>query len=713
MRNLVRLTPWAALVPLGAIAAVDYPATKQIEHVDVYHGVAVADPYRGLEDLDSPETKAWVAAQNALTDAQLAQMPEVARVRDRLKKLWNYERYGLPSKEAGWVFYGKNDGLQNQSPLYVQKGFDGPPRVLIDANQLSADGTVAVTTTSPSPDGKWLGYGLSRAGSDWVELRLRDIASGEDASDHLRWVKFSGMSWTHDSQGFFYSRFPAPPGGDAKVFQKMENRKIYYHRVGTPQSEDRLIFELPEHPQRSFGAQVSPDGRYAVISLTQPGQRGNQVGYLDLGDAQRPQWGGEVKLLIETFAQSYQFIGNVARTFYFITTDQAPRGRIVAIDLDAGAAAARTVLAETSETIDSARISAGRFVVTYMRDVANRLAVFDLEGKPQGEIALPGIGAVAAVSGKFKDPEVIVSFSSFLFPGTLLRHNLETGQTVVWREAKTDFDATQYETKQVFYPSKDGTKIPLFLTHKKGLKLDGTAPTWLYGYGGFNVVMRPQFAVPPLVWIEQGGVYAVANIRGGGEYGREWHLSGTKERKQTVFDDFIAAADWLVAQRYTSHSRLVLDGRSNGGLLLGAVVNQRPDLCAAAVPAVGVMDMLRYHKFTVGAAWATDYGTAETPEGFAYLRAYSPLHTVKAGAKYPAVLVTTGDHDDRVHPGHSYKYTAALQAAVAPGAGPILIHVEFNAGHGGSSGSSPVSKTIEDWALRMGFGAHFAGWGRN
>jgi len=713
MRFLVLLGSWAALAPWCAWAAVSYPASPKVDHVDVYHGVTVPDPYRWLEDLDSPQTKAWVAAQNTLTDDTLARMPEVAQVRARLTKLWNYERYSLPSKEAGWVFFGRNDGLQNQTPLYVQQGWDGAPRVLIDPNTLSADGTVAVTSTSPSPDGKWLGYGLSSAGSDWVEFKLRDIATGTDAADHLRWVKFSGMSWTHDSRGFFYSRFPAPPGGDAKVFQKLENRQIFYHRIGTPQSEDQLVFSLPDFPQRSFGAQVSSDGRYAVISISQPGQRGNQIAYLDLGDAKQPQIGGPVTVLIDSFTQSYQFIGNVGRTFYFITTHEAPRGRIVALDLDGGLATARTVLPQSAETIDSARISAGRFVVTYMRDVANRIAVFDLAGQPQGEIPLPGLGAVLAVGGKFKDPEVMVSFSSFLFPGTLLRHNLETGKTEVWREAKTDFDASQYETRQMFYPSKDGTKIPMFITHKKGLKLDGTAPTWLYGYGGFNVVMRPQFAVPPLVWMERGGVYAVANLRGGGEYGREWHLAGTKERKQNVFDDFIAAADWLVAQGYTQHSRLVLDGRSNGGLLLGAVVNQRPDLCDAAVPAVGVMDMLRYHKFTVGAGWATDFGTSDTPEGFAYLKAYSPLHTVKPGAKYPAVLVTTGDHDDRVHPGHSYKYTAAMQAAVAPDAGPILIHIEFNAGHGGSSGSSPVSKTIEDWALRMGFGAHYAGWGKN
>ncbi len=694
------------------LAALPYPASKTIPHVDEYHGVQIADSYRWLEDLDSAATKAWVDAQNATTATALAQMPEVAQIRQRLTELWNYTRYGMPLREAGWVFYTKNDGLQNQSPLYVQEGFDGPPRVLIDPNTLSTDGTVAVTSTSPSPDGKWLGYGLATGGSDWNEFKLRDVATGQDATDHIRWVKFSGMSWTHDSRGFFYARYAEPAGGDSKVFSKIEHRKLHYHRVGTAQTEDRLVFALPEHPQRSFGGQVSSDGRYLVIGISQPGQRGNQIAYLDLQDAQNPSFDGNVTWLVDNFAANYGFIGNVGRTFYFSTTAEAPRGRVVAMTLDEGAAAARTVIAESEDTIDGVRISAGRLVVTYMRDVANRVAIFDLDGALKGEIPLPGLGAVTSVAGKFSNPEVFVSFSSFLFPGTILRHHLDTGATTVWQEAKTDFDASNFVTKQVFYPSKDGTQIPIFITHRKDLKLDGTAPGWLYGYGGFNVVMRPQFAVPPLVWIERGGVYAVANLRGGGEYGRAWHDAGTQEQKQNVFDDFIAAAEFLVSEGFTAHSKLVIDGRSNGGLLLGAVVNQRPDLFAAAVPAVGVMDMLRYHKFTAGASWARDYGTSDSKEGFDYLMAYSPLHTTKPGAKYPAVLVTTGDHDDRVHPGHSYKYTAAMQTAVAPDAGPIYIHIEANAGHGGSSGSSPVSKTIADWALRMGFGAHFAGWGK-
>jgi len=700
----------AALAPALAFAAWHYPASKTVDHVDDYHGTKVADPYRWLEELDSAETRAWVQAQNAFTDAELAKMPERAVVKQRLTELWNYPRTGVPFKEANWYFFTKNDGLQNQSPYYVQDGLAGTPRLLIDPNTLSSEGTVAIAVTAPSPDGKWFGYGLARGGSDWRELHLRDVATGQDAPDVVRWAKFTDMSWTHDGKGFFYSRYPEPANGDSKVFSKLEHRRLYYHQVGTPQDGDRLVFEMPEHPEWFPSGTVSPDGRYLVIAVSQPGKLGNSCYYIDLADAKQPKFDGPVVKLVDQFADSYDFIGNRDRRFFFTTDSGAPRGRIVAIDFNAPATPV-TVLAEASDAMENARISAGKFVVTYMHDAVNRIALFDLAGQPAGEIPLPGIGSVTAVSGKFEDSELFIGYSSYLAPGTTLRHDLATGKTEAYRETKTAFDASPYEVNQVFFHSKDGTRIPLFIVHRKGLKLDGTAPTWLYGYGGFNITHKPAFAVPPLVWIERGGIYADVCLRGGGEYGEEWHRAGTKERKQNVFDDYIAAADWLVAQGYTSHNRLVLDGRSNGGLLLGAVVNQRPDLAAAAVPAVGVMDMLRYHKFTVGAGWASDYGNSDTPEGFKYLAAYSPLHTVKAGAKYPAILVTTGDHDDRVFPAHSYKYTAAMQAGADPESGPILIHIESNAGHGGSSGTSPVSKTIADWALRMGFGAHYTGWG--
>jgi prolyl oligopeptidase len=710
MLKSVRLPLAAALAPLVALAAYDYPVSKTIEHVDEYHGTKVADPYRWLEDLDSAETKAWVAAQNALTDSVVDKFPERIVIRKRLTEIWNYARTSIPFKEAGWYFYTKNDGLQNQSPLFVRQGPDGAERLLIDPNTLSTDGTVAVALTSPSPDGKWLGYGLASGGSDWRELRLRDIATGKDAEDTVKWAKFTGMSWTHDSKGFFYSRYLAPAGDNPKVFTKLEHRKLYYHRVGTPQSDDKLVYEMPENPSWFPSGSVSSDGRYLIITVSQPGKNGNSLYYVDLQDGKNPVLGGPVVKLIDQFADSYTFVGNVGRVFYLSTDAGASRRKIVARDLDA--ADFKTVLAEAADPINAVRISAGKLVVTYMRDVVSRIALFDLDGKPAGEIPLPGLGVVSGVSGKFKDPELFIGYSSFLSPGTILRHDLASEKTTTHHETKINFDTSKYETKQVFYHSKDGTRVPMFIIHKKGLKLDGSAPGWLYGYGGFNVVMQPQFAVPPLVWIEGGGVYAMANLRGGAEYGEDWHQAGIKERKQNVFDDFIAAAEWLVAKGYTSHKKLALDGRSNGGLLLGAVVNQRPDIAAAALPAVGVMDMLRYHKFTVGAGWASDYGNSDTPEGFNYLKAYSPLHTAKKGARYPAILVTTGDHDDRVFPAHSYKYTAAMQAAVAKDAGPILIHIESNAGHGGSSGTTPVSKTIEDWAYRMGFGAHYTGWGK-
>ncbi len=713
MRKIARLPLVAALAPVLALAAVSYPPSKTIEHFDDYSGTQVADPYRWLEELDSPDTKAWVAAQNALTDSVVDAFPERALIKQRLTELWNYSRTGLPFKEANWYFYTKNDGLQNQSPLYVQEGLAGKPRLLIDPNTLAKDGTVALAVISPSPDGKWLGYGLATGGSDWRELHLRDVATGQDATDMVKWAKFTGMSWTHDSAGFFYSSYPAPADGNPKVFTKLENRKLYYHRVGTAQAADLLVYEMPDHPSWSFGGGVSPDGRYLVISVSQPGKLGNSVYYRDLVDPLHPKLDGPVVKLIDQFVSGYSFIGNKEQLFYFNTDAGAPRGKVVGFDLAAPEGMAPiTVLPEAADAMESVRISAGKFVATYMHDAVNRIALFNLDGTTAGEIKLPGIGSVTAISGKFKDAELFIGYSSYLAAGTTLRHDLASGQTTTWDETKVSFDATRYETKQIFFASKDGTKIPMFLTYKKGLKLDGTAPTWLYGYGGFNITHKPAFAVPPLVWIERGGIYADACLRGGGEYGEDWHKAGTKERKQNVFDDYIAAADWLVAQHYTTHPKIVLDGRSNGGLLLGAVVNQRPDLAGAAVPAVGVMDMLRYHKFTVGAAWASDYGNSDTPEGFKYLVAYSPLHTVKAGAKYPAILVTTGDHDDRVFPAHSYKYAAAMQQAVAADAGPVLIHIEANAGHGGASGTSPVSKTIADWAYRMGFGAHFTGWGK-
>ncbi|HVU25948.1 MAG TPA: prolyl oligopeptidase family serine peptidase [Opitutus sp.] len=698
-----------AATTLAAEPAWHYPAARRGDHVDDYHGVKVADPYRWMEDIDAPETQAWIAAERQSTASALAQMPERDAIRARLTALWNYPRFGLPFKEGGHTFFTRNDGLQNQSVLCVQDGPAAEPRVLIDPNMLAKDGTLALGATAASRDGKWLAYALKSAGSDWEELAVRDVATGQDTDDRVRWVKFSGIAWTHDSRGFFYARYPELPKGD-KLFGTLTNQRICYHRLGTPQSADRVVFEQPEHPTWLTFASVSDDGRYLVLTVAQPGKTQNALYAIDLVDAAEPRLGGRVVKLLDDFDANYTYVHNDGRTFFIETNRAAPRGKIVAIELDSPAVEHwRTLVPESEENIDAVNFVGGKFVVTTMHDVRSRLAVFGADGAPRGEIALPGIGAVSGVSGRDDEAELFYDFSSFLSAPTIFRHDLASGKGEVFQAAKVDFDAARYITEQVWVTSKDGTQVPMFITHRKDLALDGTAPAWLYGYGGFNIAMRPQFAVPPLVWLELGGVYAQANLRGGGEFGEAWHLAGTRERKQNVFDDYIAAADWLVAHGYTSRARLVLQGRSNGGLLIGAVINQRPDLAAVAIPQVGVMDMLRYQDFTIGAAWASDYGTSETPEGFAYLRAYSPLHNITAGANYPAVLITTGDHDDRVFPAHSFKYAATLQAAVAGRDRPALIRIESNAGHGGSSGTTPVSKTIEEWADMMGFAAHEIG----
>ena len=697
----------AVATPMIASAPnLNYPAAPRGDHVDDYFGTKVADPYRWMEEIDSPATKAWIAAERALTAATLAQMPEREAVRTRLTQLWNFPRFSLPVKKGGHYFFTKNDGLQNQSVLYVQDSLAAPPRALIDPNTLSTEGTVALGGTSASADGKWLGYALKAAGSDWEELFVRDLATGRNTTDRIQWVKFSGMAWTKDSRGFFYGRYPEVAKDD-KLFGKLVHRRIYYHRLGTPQSDDALVFELPDQPEWQISASVSDDGRFLVLNVRQNGRTQDALYYRDLIDPKNPTLDGPVEKLLGSFDANYTLLHSTGDAFFVLTNLVAPRGRIVAIDLKSPTVAAwRVTVPESADSIEGAEFIGGRLIVNYLHDVQSRLAVFAADGRPLGDLTLPGIGAVADVSGRDDEPELFYSFSSFLSPLTIFRHDLDAGQSTVFQTAPVAFEASRYETEQVWVPSRDGTKIPMFVTHRKGLAHDGSAPAWLYGYGGFNIAMHPQFAVPVLVWLERGGVFAQANLRGGGEYGEAWHLAGTKERKQNVFDDFIAAADWLVAQKYTARERLMIQGRSNGGLLIGAVINQRPDLCAVAIPQVGVMDMLRFHKFTIGAGWVSDYGSSDTPEGFAYLRAYSPLHTVKPGARYPAVLVTTGDHDDRVFPAHSFKYAAALQAAVAQSDKPALIRIESNAGHGGSSGTTPVSKTIDEWSDLLGFTLH-------
>jgi prolyl oligopeptidase len=699
----------AAAGAAGRADTIQYPAARRSSQQDDYHGTQVSDPYRWMESLDSPETTAWVRAERALTSAALARMPERAALHRRLSQLWNYPRYGLPFKRGGHVFFRKNDGLQNQSILYVADAAGAAPRVLIDPNALSASGNIALGTVAPSDDGRWLGYGLATAGSDWNEFHVRSVASGRDTGDLLKWVKFSDFAWTKDSRGFFYARYPEAAGGDA-LFGRMSGRALYYHRLGTPQSADPRVFSIPEHPEWMFYGEVTDDGRYLVLGVRQNGLTQNALYVLDLVDPSAPRFDGPVLKLLNAFDAEYDLVTNRGSTLYLKTTRGAPRGRIVAIDLASPAPAAwRTVVPQSDDSIEDVVAASDRLVVLTLHDVQSRLAAYALDGRSLGPVPLPGLGSVSGLSGKEGDPELFYGFSSFLTPPSIVRRNLDTGVEAVFEQARTSFAADRYETRQVFYRSRDGTRIPMYLTCRQGLKLDGSAPGWLYGYGGFNISLPAQFSVPPLVWLELGGVYAQANLRGGGEYGEAWHLAGTKERKQNVFDDFIAAAEWLVAQGYTRRDRLVIDGRSNGGLLVGAVLNQRPDLCAVALPAVGVMDMLRFHKFTVGAAWISDYGTSDDAEGFRYLSAYSPVHTVKPGAKYPPVLIVTGDHDDRVFPAHSFKYAAAMQAAVAarPDAGPVLIRIDTNTGHGGSSGSSPVAKTIDEWADRMAFAVHY------
>jgi len=662
--------------------------------VDDYHGAKIADPYRWLEDDNSPETKAWVEAQNQVTFDYLRSIPELNSIKARLTRLWNYERFGVPFKQGARYFFSKNDGLQNQSVLYTLPALDATPTVLLDPNKLSPDGTIALSGYAMSHDGNLMAYGLSSAGSDWQEWQVRDVQTGQDLGDRLKWVKFSGASWTKDGKGFFYSRYDEP--NEATLLTKANYfHKLYYHRLGTPQSDDKLIYERKDHKDWMFSGNVTDDGRYLIITASQGTDRKNRVLYLDL---QTPD-SKVVELLME-FDADYTFIDNDGSVFWFRTDLDAPRGRVIAIDIARSERANwKQIIPQANETLTGVGTVNDRFIAIYLKDARSQVKLFKLDGSFERELPLPGIGSVGGFSGKRSDPETFFSFTSYTVPGTIYHYNLVAGKADVFRQAKVDFDSDRYETRQVFYTGKDGTRIPMFLTHRKGLKPDGTNPTILYGYGGFGISLTPSFSVANLVWMEMGGIYAVANLRGGGEYGEDWHQAGTKLKKQNVFNDFIAAAEWLIAKKYTSPPRLAIAGGSNGGLLVGAVLNQRPELFGAALPAVGVMDMLRFHKFTIGWAWTSDYGSSEDAREFAAIRAYSPLHTIKAGTRYPATLITTADHDDRVVPAHSFKYAATLQPAQA-GAAPVLIRIETKAGHGAGK---PTAKLIEEAADRLAF----------
>jgi prolyl oligopeptidase len=687
------LLPMLTTLSAAQTSALTYPQPRRSDQVDDYHGTKVADPYRWLEDTDSAETHAWVEAENKLTFGYLEQIPYRQAIHERLTKLWNYERFTTPSQHGGRYFFQHNTGLQQQNVLLVAESLNAEPRVLFDPNTLSPDGTVALAGTAISDDGKLMAYGIATSGSDWNEWHVRDVDTGKDLADDLKWVKFSGASWTKDGKGFYYSRYAEPTGAtlrDTNYFQK-----LYYHRLGTAQSEDKLIYERPDVKEMMFGGGVSDDGRYLIITVVKDTSSKNSLYYKDLTQPDSP-----VVKLIDTFEAQYSFIDNDGPVFWFHTDLDAPRGRVIAIDTRHPERANwKTLIPQGPDKLEFANTISNSFFLGYLKDARTEVRVHDLTGAFLRNVDLPGIGTSAGFGGKRSDKETFYAFTSFITPATVYRYDPQAGKSAVYRQPKVDFDPARYETKQIFYNSKDGTRVPMFLTYKKGIKLDGQNPTLLYAYGGFDINLTPFFSVPNLVWLEMGGIYAQPNLRGGGEYGEEWHQAGMKLKKQNVFDDFIAAAEWLIANKYTSTPKLAIRGGSNGGLLVGACVTQRPDLFGATLPEVGVMDMLRFHKFTIGWAWTSDYGSSDNADEFKALYAYSPLHNLKPGTKYPPTLIATSDHDDRVVPGHSFKFAATMQADQA-GPAPILIRIEVKAGHGaGKSIQKLIDETADTWAF--------------
>lgn len=671
----------------------EYPVTKTVNQVDDYFGTKVADPYRWLEDLDSADTKAWIESQNKVTFSYLEKIPQRAKLKARLTELWNYEKFSAPFKEGNKYFYYKNDGLQNQSVLYVADSITDKGRVLLDPNTLSTDGTIALSGISISDDGKILAYGLSSGGSDWQEWRFRDVETGKDLTDVLKDIKFSGASWSKDGKGIYYSRYPKADDAnkleDANYFQK-----LYYHTLGTPQTDDYVVYERPDDKEMGVGGFVSEDGNWLIMNVWKGTSPKNQIFFKNLTMSRAP-----VMPVVDKFEAEYSFIGNDGSKFYFKTDKNAPKGKIVVVDALEADKKWKDLIPQAADTLESVSLINNQLVLGYLKDAYTQIKIHDLDGKFVRNVELPGIGSAGGFGGKRDDTETFYSYSSFNTPPTIYRYDMKTGKSELFRESKVKFNPDNYEVKQVFYNSKDGTKIPMFIVHKKGVKLDGKNPTLLYGYGGFSVSLTPAFSVSRLVWMEQGGVFAMANLRGGAEYGEEWHEAGTKLKKQNVFDDFIAAAEYLIKNKYTQPKKLAIQGGSNGGLLVGAVLNQRPELFGAALPAVGVMDMLRFQKFTIGWAWTSDYGSSEeSAEMFKALYAYSPIHNIKP-KDYPAVLITTADHDDRVVPSHSFKYAATIQKNQT-GTAPVLIRIETRAGHGAGK---PTAKVIEEQADIYGF----------
>lgn len=663
----------------------NYPMTEKVDTIDVYFGTEVADPYRWLENDTSAATAAWVSAQNQVTNDYLAQIPFRQQLLDRLTSVTNYEKIGTPFKKNNKYYFFKNDGLQNQSVLYTQDSLDGEPTVFLDPNQLSTDGTVALSGVRFSKDGKYAAYTISRSGSDWVEIFVMDVATRQLLSDHIQWAKFSSTSWQGD--GFYYSAYDAPVEG--KEFSNVnENHKIYYHKIGTPQSADKLVYQNTNAPKRFYTASTSDDEQFLFIYESGAG-RGNNVFIKDIAK------NGPITQLTTNFDYQYYPIDVIGDKIYFFTNYNAPKNRVMVADAKNPQLENWVELIPESESVlSSAQIIGGKLFLTYDQDASNHAYVYDLNGKELQEIKLPSLGSVG-FSGDKDDEECFYGFTSFTTPGATYQYDINTNTSKLYRAPKVAFNPEEFVTEQIFFPSKDGVKIPMFLTYKKGLKLDGKNPVLLYGYGGFGVSLNPSFSTARIPFLENGGIYAQVNLRGGNEYGEEWHIAGTKMQKQNVFNDFISAAEYLIDHKYTNPSELAIMGGSNGGLLVGASMTQRPELFQVAIPQVGVMDMLRYHKFTIGWNWASDYGTSEdSPEMFEYLKGYSPLHNLKPNTKYPATLVTTADHDDRVVPAHSFKYAATLQEA-NDGTNPALIRIESKAGHGAGK---PISKVLEEQA---------------
>lgn len=679
----------------------EYPATKTVDQSHNFFGVDVQDPYRWLEqDVRKPEVDDWVKAQNKITSRYLNGLSSREKIESRLTELWDYDKYGTPFREGDSYFYFKKSGLQNQSVLYRTESLVGEAQVVVDPNTWSDDGTKALSGMAFSDDGKLLAYGVQVSGSDWRTFRVMEVETGKVLDDKIEWMKFSGASWVKDGSGFYYSRYEEP-----KAEQELQSinlgQKVYFHKLGQPQSDDRLVHQDPENPEYGFAAEVSDDGRYLIMTNWVGTDDRYRILYRDLQGQDN-----QIETLINKFENEYSFIGNEGSVLYFKSDLNAPKKCVLTIDLDSDEKKPKTIVPESEDSMESASIVGNRLIVSYLKDAKSEVKVFDLQGNSIRDVKLPGIGTASGFGGNRQQTETFFTFSSFNRPPSSYRHDLETGKSELVREAKVDFNPNDFVVKQIFYTSKDGTQVPMFISHKKGLKLDGSNPTLLYGYGGFNISLSPSFSISKLQWMEMGGIYAMANLRGGGEYGKEWHKAGTKTNKQNVFDDFIAAAEYLIAEKYTSSKHLAIQGRSNGGLLVGACMTQRPDLYGACLPAVGVMDMLRFHKFTAGRFWVDDYGNADLDEEeFRALFAYSPYHNIREGVSYPPTLVSTADHDDRVVPWHSFKFAARMQAANV-GSNPILIRIETKAGHGSGK---PTAKVIEEVADEWAFLAKHLG----